>query len=245
MSEKRMEILSLEDDRVQAELIVTSLQAEGYNARSFSEGRQVIRHLETATADLLILDWQVSDISGLEVLGWVRERLGRELPVLFLTNKTREDEIVTALSAGADDYMVKPVRRRELAARVEALLRRAYPSVKRNETRIVAGAYVVDLLNRSVLRNDVLMDLTPKEFEIAALLFRNLGRIMPREQLVKIIWGRELDKISRSLDTHIYRLRNKLGIGPEHGVRLRAVYTHGYRLERATDDEDDSLCDVP
>jgi DNA-binding response OmpR family regulator len=234
-----MEILSLEDDHAQAELIVASLQAEGHNVWSFSEGRQVIRHLETATVDLLLLDWQVSDISGLEVLGWVRERIGRELPVLFLTNKSREDEIVTALSAGADDYMIKPVRRRELIARVDALLRRAYPPVKRNETRIAVGAYVVDLLNRSVLRNGVPMELTPKEFEIAALLFRNLGRTMPREQLVKIIWGRELDKISRSLDTHIYRLRNKLGIGPEHGVRLRAVYTHGYRLERAIDDEDE------
>jgi two-component system phosphate regulon response regulator PhoB len=233
-----MEILSLEDDRAQAELIVMSLSAEGHNVWSFQEGRQVIRHLETATADLLLLDWQVADISGLEVLGWVRERLGRELPVLFLTNKTREDEVVTALSAGADDYMVKPVRRRELAARVDSLLRRAYPPLKRNETRIEAGAYVVDLCNRSVLRNNIPMELTPKEFEIAALLFRNLGRMMPREQLVKLIWGRELDKISRSLDTHIYRLRHKLGIGPEHGVRLRAIYTHGYRLERATEDED-------
>ncbi|QCP54454.1 response regulator transcription factor [Trinickia violacea] len=234
-----MEILSLEDDHAQAELIVTSLQAEGHNVWTFSEGRQVIRHLETATVDLLVLDWQVSDISGLDVLGWVRERIGRDLPVLFVTNRSREDEIVTALSAGADDYMIKPVRRRELIARVEALLRRAYPPVNRNETRIAAGAYVVDLLNRIVLRNGEPMDLAPKEFEIAALLFRNLGRTMPREQLVKIIWGRELDKISRSLDTHIYRLRYKLGIGPEHGLRLRAVYTHGYRLERATYDEDD------
>jgi two-component system phosphate regulon response regulator PhoB len=232
-----MKILSLEDDRAQAEMIATSLRAEGHDVQSVRDGGQAIRHLENTTIDLLVLDWQVPNISGLEVLGWVREHLGRELPVLFVTNRVREDEIVAVLDAGADDYMVKPMRRSELISRVQALLRRAYPSAKRNEAVIKVGPYVVDQHGRTVTLNGQVIDLTPKEFDITALLFRNLGRMMPRELLVKLIWGRDLDISSRSLNTHVYRLRHKLEIGPEHGVRLRAIYTHGYRLEEVVDED--------
>jgi two-component system, OmpR family, phosphate regulon response regulator PhoB len=232
-----MKILSLEDDRAQSELIQVALSAEGHEVQSVREGSQAIRYLENATADLLVLDWQVSDISGLEVLGWVRERIGRDLPVLFLTNRTREDETIAALNAGADDYMIKPVRRRELVARVNALLRRAYPPVRRHETRLVVGRYVIDLHTRTITLDREVMNLTTKEFDITAVLFRNPGRVMPRDTLVKMIWGRDLDKVSRSLDTHVYRLRHKLRLSPENGLRLRAVYTHGYRLELVTEDE--------
>ncbi|KXU82547.1 two-component system response regulator [Paraburkholderia monticola] len=231
-----MKILSLEDDHAQSEVIRAVLAAEGHEVQTVREGSEAIRYLENATADLLVLDWQVSDISGLEVLGWVRERIGRKLPVLFLTNRTREDETITALNAGADDYMIKPVRRRELVARVNALLRRAYPPVHRHETLMTVGRYTIDFHARTVSFDDQVMGLTTKEFDVTAVLFRNLGRVMPRDMLVKMIWGRDLDKVSRSLDTHIYRLRNKLRLKPENGLRLRAIYMHGYRLERVTEE---------
>jgi DNA-binding response OmpR family regulator len=231
-----MKILSLEDDHAQSELIRVVLGAEGHQVQTVREGSEAIRYLENATADLLLLDWQVSDISGLEVLGWVRERIGRNLPVLFLTSRTREDETIAALNAGADDYMIKPVRRRELAARVNALLRRAYPPVPRHETRMAIGRYTIDFDMRTVTFDDQVMGLTTKEFDVTAMLFRNLGRVMPRDMLVKTVWGRDLNKVSRSLDTHIYRLRNKLRLKPENGLRLRAIYTHGYRLEHVTDE---------
>src|SRR5579871_3454204 len=184
-----MKILSLEDDHAQSELIQIVLSAEGHEVQTVREGSQAIRYLESATADLLILDWQVSDISGLEVLGWVRERIGRKLPVLFLTNRTREDETITALNAGADDYMIKPVRRRELVARVNALLRRAYPPVHRHETLMTVGRYTIDFHARTVSFDEQVMGLTTKEFDVTAVLFRNLGRVMPRDMLVKMIWG--------------------------------------------------------
>jgi two-component system, OmpR family, phosphate regulon response regulator PhoB len=226
-----MKILCLEDDPGQLELVLTILRAEGHDVVQFHEGSQVIRYLESSTAELLVLDWEVPNISGLDVLGWVRERVGRELPVLFLTNRMREEEIVAALNAGADDYMTKPVLPRALIARVNALLRRAYLHERSERTRIEEGNYVIDLHNRTVSVDGQPIDLTPREFDLTALLFRNIGRVMPREMLIKHIWGRDLQGVSRSLDTHVYRLRKKLAIRPVNGVRLRAVYTHGYRLE--------------
>ncbi len=225
-----MRILSLDDEPAQAAFIHEILSSEGHDVHSVSIGTEAIRFLETDVADLVVLDWHMPGISGLEVLSWIRERIGRELPVLFLTNRTREDELVVALNAGADDYMVKPIRRNELIARVYALLRRAHPSGL-TPMPIEVGRYRLDVVTQTVFLRGEPVKLTPREFNIAVLLFRNFGRVMPREAMVKSIWGRDTASESRSLDTHIYRLRSKLRIGPENGVRLRAVYTHGYRLE--------------
>jgi DNA-binding response OmpR family regulator len=226
-------ILSLEDDRTQSEYLESTLRDDGHEVQCFQRGAQAIRYLESTTVDLLLLDWNVPDISGLDVLGWVRQRIGRELPVLFLTNRTHEDELVIALNAGADDYMIKPFRPRELLARIHSLLRRAYPDTAQEDRPLEIGRYRIDLNQRVIFLTDEPLELTLKEFELAVLLFMNMERVMPRETLIARIWGREPHKVSRSLDTHIHRLRIKLHLGPDNGVRLRAVYTHGYRLEFA------------
>ncbi|WP_232833671.1 response regulator transcription factor [Paraburkholderia kururiensis] len=113
-----MRILALEDDEAQAELIETALTSAGHQVEIANNGRLAVRHLERATVDLLVLDWSVPDLSGLDVLAWTRSRIGVHLPILMLTSRGREDDVAKALEAGADDYMVKPVRRRELTARV-------------------------------------------------------------------------------------------------------------------------------
>ncbi|KFG92530.1 hypothetical protein GQ56_0136870 [Burkholderia paludis] len=226
-----MKILAVDDEPAQAALLQDTLIAEGFDLRGATRGAEAIRLLETATFDLVVLDWNLPDISGLEVLAWIRVRVGKDLPVLFLTNRAREDQLVVALEAGADDYMVKPLRRHELIARVRALLRRAYPD-NSTPTSISIGRYRLELATETVFLGDDLIKLTSREFSVAVALFQNCGRAIPREALIKSIWGRNSDHIfSRTLDTHVYRVRSKLRIGPENGVRLRAVYNHGYRLE--------------
>lgn len=232
---KTMKILSLEDDPAHAELIQLILHNDGHDVKSFKEGSQAIRFLETSIVDLLLLDLSIPGISGMEVLGWARERLGKDVPILIVTGHSREDDIVAALDAGADDYMVKPLRARELTSRVNALLRRAYPSERRTTVYLEIGPYVIDMVSRTVALNHQPINLTPKEFEIACLLFRNVGRVVPRQTLIKLIWGRDLDKVSRSLDTHVYRLRSKLHLNHENNMQLRSIYTHGYKLDLIED----------
>ncbi|AOJ85290.1 two-component system response regulator (plasmid) [Burkholderia sp. MSMB0856] len=232
-----MKILCLEDDPAHAELIRASVESEGHDVQLASAGRQAIRHLQTSHVDLAVIDWQVPDMSGLEVLGWLRAHIGPQLPVLFLTCRSGENVIAQALDAGADDYMIKPAKSLELAARIKALLRRAYPSESFNTTRIEIGAYVVDIRQRTITRGGQELTLTPREFDLASLLFRNADRAVPREHLVRLIWGREATSDSRSLDTHVHRLRRKLEIGPQYGVRLRAIYQLGYCLEVTRNDE--------
>ncbi|MXN80149.1 response regulator [Burkholderia sp. 4701] len=225
-----MRILSLDDEPVQADLIRDLLNCEGFDVRSVSTGAQAIHCLEVDAVDLVVLDWTIPDISGLEVLAWIRARIGSKLPVLFVTNRVSEDQLVVALEAGADDYMVKPIRHRELIARVRALLRRAHP-FSSTSTSIDVGRYRLDLVTETAFLSGEPIKLTHREFSIAVALFRNFGRVVSRSSLIQSIWGRERDMLSRSLDTHIYRVRSKLYITPENGVRLRAVYNHGYRLE--------------
>ncbi|WP_258404025.1 response regulator transcription factor [Burkholderia cepacia] len=228
---QNMNVLYLEDDSAYVEMITAILEKSGHRVHAVGNGHQAIRHLENAVVDLLILDWQVPGLSGFEVLKWTRERIGGCLPILFLTNRAQKDEIFSAINAGADDYMVKPINHFELLARTNALLRRAYHGGGAPLETLDIGCYRIDTKARTVRLNGTLIVLTPREFDLTVLLFRNLGRIMPRDALILSLWGRDMTRVSRSLDTHIYRLRIKLALQPSNGMRLSAVYSLGYRLE--------------
>ena len=156
----------------------------------------------------------------------------RKIPVLFTTSRDREEDIVHALQSGADDYMIKPIRRSETLARITALLRRALPDPE-EQALYSCPPFEFDLGGQQVTVDDKPVALTNKEFQLALLLFRNSGRLLSRSYLLENVWGVRSELSTRTVDTHISRLRNKLGIRPERGWRLSAVYHHGYRLETA------------
>jgi DNA-binding response OmpR family regulator len=225
-----MHVLIVEDDAVQAEAIAEALRPLGHQITCLEDGEQAIRLLKTQMVDVAVLDWQLPRRTGLEVLRWTRANIGSEPAVLFVTSKVLEDDIVQALEAGADDYIVKPFRVAELTARVSVMLRRIRREI--GATDIVRiGEYTVDPNLRTVMLRDQKVDLTAKEFDLIAFLFSNAGKLLSREVMAMSAWGRELSVASRTLDTHIYRIRQKLFLNPENGVRLSSIYTHGYRLD--------------
>lgn len=224
-------IAVLEDDASQARLVQNWIESDGYACRVFHRGEEILRSVLAEGYDLVVLDWRVPDLSGEEVLREIRRLVRGPLPVLFTTAQDREEDIVHALRNGADDYLVKPLRRMEFLARVEALLRRAHGQARDN-VPLQIGPFVIDVAGRTLLKDGKAVELTQKEFEMAALLFRNVGRLLSRAYLLDTIWGISADVSTRTVDTHASQLRGKLGLYPEHGWRLGAVYQHGYRLER-------------
>lgn len=227
-----LRIASLETDAAHAARIREIVTAAGHECMTFEDGRRMLQTLRRVTFDLLLLDWQAPEVCGREVLAWVRAHLDPRVPVMFLTARDHERDIVATLAAGADDYMVKPIRPQELAARIDALLRRAYPDLRHaRDDCMTWGGFAFHLSTRLTTRHGQKVPLTPKEFDLALLLFRNAGRVVPREHIVVAVWGRDIPPMSRTIDTHISRVRNKLGPWPDNGVRLVPLYTHGYRLE--------------
>src|SRR5436190_16438608 len=228
----RPRIAVLEDDPSQAKLVQHWITSQGYICRHFDRGGEILKAVLRDTYDLVVLDWKVPDLSGEEVLKAIRKSVREPLPVLFTTGRDREEDIVHALKAGADDYLTKPLRRLEFLARLEALLRRSRGHGRDSDEAIEAGAFRIDLAGRTMHKDDALIELTQKEFDMVALLFRNVGRLLSRSYLLDTVWGISADVSTRTVDTHASQLRTKLGLYPEEGWRLSAVYQHGYRLER-------------
>lgn len=226
-----MNIAFLEDDLAQAKFIEHCLTKAGYHCTAFHAGKPLLSVLaKPHSFDLLLLDWEVPDVSGLDVLHWVRDNLGYALPVLFVTSRTDEADLITGLQAGADDYMNKPIREGELIARIQALFRRANPITQSNEP-FDFGVYHIDPVHNSISLHGEPITLAPKEYELALLFFRNPGRLFSRDVLSAAVWNREILATSRTLDTHLSNIRRKLALRPENGVRLNASYALGYRLE--------------
>ena len=228
-----MRIALLEDDVAVGTAMQHWLEAAGHDVHNFTSGKTIVREASRESFDLFMLDWHVPDLSGEEVLRWLREKQQSTVPVLFATSRDSEADIVAALQAGADDYMVKPVRRLELLARVDSLLRRARP--KQSETEpITIGPYSIDLVDRVVTLRGTPIEMTDKEYDLTVFLFRNIGRLTSRGHLSESVWGRSSDVQSRTVDTHVSRVRKKLELGPANGIRLTPVYNFGYRLEKVS-----------
>ena len=224
-----MRIAVLDNGPEQLKLINHTMAGLGHESHMYTEGKTLLHSLRRQTFDLLILDWSLPDIKGLDVVKTIRRELKSRLPILFVTDRRDEADMVEGLNSGADDFMAKPIRAGELEARVNALLRRSYPA--KHEAELVFGPYHFYPPSRLLKVRGKPVELKNREYELALFLFQNLGRLLSREHLHEAVWGLGVEALSRSLDTHVSRLRTKLDLRPANGFLLLAIYGLGYRLE--------------
>lgn len=226
-----MRILFLEDDHDQAEVVKIWLTDAGHEVTWLDNGQELIRTVKSEQFDMILLDWEVPDLDGYSVLRWLRTNIGQKIPVIFLTARDAAEDIVMALESGADDYLIKPLDNTILQARLEAVARRVNPNLS-SGNKLTVGNIELDRQMNSLSLDGEEVELTRREFELSARLIENLGRILPRDLLLKEIWGLNESVVTRTLDTHISRLRKKLKLSKDFGWRLKSIYHHGYRLER-------------
>jgi DNA-binding response OmpR family regulator len=220
----------LDDDRAQTELVTKLLADAGHHCEVFHQGRTLINRLRQDTFDLLVIDWNMPGMSGIEVLENVRQGQHASLPVLLITSRSDDADVVTGLAAGADDYIVKPLHPQIFLARVDAALRRAQLN-RPARTNATFGAYQFDVPRETVTVDGVAVKLTSKEITLALMLFENLSRPLSRSYLLESIWGQSPEAETRTLDAHVSRIRSKLNLRAENGYRVTPVYSYGYRLE--------------
>ena len=218
----------LEDETPQAELVQGWLSDSGYHVYCCATGEDFLASIVKQRPDIVVLDWQLPDIEGVEVLKRLREDMGFEGPAIFATGKESEEDIVHALDAGADDYLIKPLRRSELEARISAIWRRYYGDAKR---QFSLGPISVDLDSRRATVNGEEVKLTPTEFDLAVCVLGNVGKLLSRDYLLREVWGVGVQLDTRTVDMHISKIRRLLKINPEMGYGIKTVYRHGYRLE--------------
>ncbi|MDR0577226.1 MAG: response regulator transcription factor [Candidatus Accumulibacter sp.] len=227
-----MKIAYLEDDAGYAEVVGGWLREAGYDVDWFSSGVECARAVIAGSYDGCLFDWMVADLSGIEVLARLRIRLNQAMPpVVFVTGRDGERDIVEALDAGADDYVVKPLSKPVLLARLQAVLRRhgvgeGLPSVQE------FGRLTVDHDRRLFFLDGDAIKMTVRDTDMALYFFKNIGRLLTRDRLIEIVWARSLEAGGRTVDVHVSKMRHRLGLTPEFGWRLIGVYGRGYRLER-------------
>lgn len=226
-----MHIAILEDEVTLAEEVKFYLEQGGHTAKIFTDGEALVRILSREIFDLFILDWNVPKINGFEILTHMRKSLAMSEPIVFLTSTDAEEEIVSALTAGADDYCVKPIRLREFMARIGSVERRfkKAPAVSTNEQQLFG--YSFNNVTHTISFNGQDVDLTEKEFNLALFLFSEADRPISRNRILLEVWGTSGTELSRTLDVHVAWIRKKLNIGANGDkLRLTAVYGYGYRL---------------
>ncbi|HDR9090129.1 response regulator transcription factor [Burkholderia vietnamiensis] len=224
-------ILVINHDPQETDAIVRAVNAVGHEATVVSDGQAWLTAPEHIEAHLIVIG-QPIDRSALDMLSWVRDRTVAHLPIMYVTNESRRAEMAVALRAGADDAVVMPSNSDELVARLEVLLRHAYPARRSTSMKIEAGMYRIDVPNRWVWLNNTRISLTPREFDLAIMFFTYVDQLLTREMLLGRIWGGDRSEFtSHSLSSHVYRLKRKMQIEPRHGFYLKTYYSVGYRLE--------------
>ena len=222
-------ILVAEDEDAIATLLAYNLEKEGYEANRASDGEEALMMIDERQPDLLICDWMMPGVSGIEVCRRVRSsNTTRNLPIIFLTARVEESDQVRGLDTGADDYVTKPFSMSELMARVRAVLRRIRPGL--SEDRIQFDDIVMDRQTHKVQRNNRDIHLGPTEYKLLDYLMQHPKRVFSREQLLDAVWGNEVYVEARTVDVHIGRLRKALNVDSEFDP-IRTVRSAGYALD--------------
>lgn len=233
-----MRIALADDDESLREYLRGLFLRHGHQCHASRNGRDLLTAIQRDTFDLLVVDWNMPGMEGIEVVRWARERLSPCPAVLMLTSRADKDDIAQALNCGADDYIVKPEAEQVIMARVNALARRAAPAQPAaREERF--GDYLFDHALSIVRLREEEIALTSREFALARMFFANVHRPLSRAYLLETLWHSVADLPTRTLDMHISRVRSKLRLGPENGYRLQTLFGYGYRLERFGGEESD------
>ncbi|MBS3958964.1 MAG: response regulator transcription factor [Xanthomonadaceae bacterium] len=236
---RALQIGLVEDDPTQAKIIGTLVRNAGMDCLHYASELEFRRRLGPESIDLLLLDWNLPGVSGLELLRELRQA-SSTLPVIFLTGNDQETDIVTGLQAGADDYIVKPARPGELMARIQAALRRSAPS---GGPPVIEDSepFGFDLERRRLTLHGEAVELTDREFDLLVFLFQRRGKVVSRETLLSQVWKVGPNVATRSIDTYVSRLRKRLGLQDGSEWRLEGIYQHGYRLVRAQPEDPPAL----
>jgi two-component system alkaline phosphatase synthesis response regulator PhoP len=228
-AEVARKILIIDDEAVIRKAIRMACEKEGYDIVEAENGTEGLRLLETSKPDLILLDLMLPDVSGFDVCREIRKS-GARLPVIILSAKTEEIDIVVGLEIGADDYITKPFRARELLARIAAHLRRVRQEERGGNGRLEFKDLAIDVNERRVFRGDREIELTHTEFDLLAFLASNAGKVLSREKILNHVWGYEYPIETRVIDVHVRNLRRKIEFDPSKPFFILAVPGIGYRF---------------
>jgi two-component system phosphate regulon response regulator PhoB len=224
-------IMVVEDEEPLGVLLRYNLETEGYQVEVITRGDEAEIRLHESVPDLLVLDWMVPVVSGIELCRRLRMRAEpQRLPIIMLTARGEESDRVRGLSTGADDYLVKPFSMPEFMARVKALLRRAKPEVLSSVLKV--GDIVLDRETHRVYRSNSEIKLGPTEFRLLEFMMRNPGRVFSRGQLLDNVWGEAIYVDERTVDVHVGRLRKAVNDGHAQDV-IRTIRGAGYAIREA------------
>ena len=221
-------ILIVEDEKDIRDLIIYALQAKGYETISTDDGEKALKMLKENKPDLVILDWMLPSVSGLEICRNIRrDKNIKNIPIIMLTAKITEDDKILGLDSGADDYITKPFSTAELSSRVKAILRR---TERNNSKKLKYADIEMDLIAHKIIRNGRKIKLGPKEYKLLKNFLEQPQRVFSRDQLLDRIWGENIYVEPRTVDVHIRRLRKAITADNEINI-IRTIRDAGYSLE--------------
>lgn len=223
-------ILVVEDEDALSTLLQYNLEKEGYDVVVAADGEEALTLVSERLPDLIVLDWMLPKVSGIEVCRRLRQRTeSRNVPIIMLTARGEESDRIRGLDTGADDYVIKPFAMSELSARIRAVLRRIRPGLA--EDRVHIGDLVIDRVAHRVKRAGAEVHLGPTEFRLLDYLMQHPGRVFSREQLLDAVWGSDVYVEARTVDVHIGRLRKALNRQESEADPIRTVRSAGYSLD--------------